>query len=370
MKNKIVFGRWEAIMLTVIGMVTQIFLGFPRATAESAGTAGWIQVIYAAGIVFVLFTIIAKLYASFPGKDLLDISEFIGGNVLRILVGFILLAYFMLIMSLVLREFGEDMKVIALNESPISFVMLFFLIGMIFAAYFGLETILRYASIMVPIIIAGYVIIIIGVSNYYDYTNLLPILGNGLNGIFIKGAVRISSFSALIFVFLIPPYIKTHHNFKIVGYTSLVIGSLLLISSSFVYILVEPYPTSTQDILPIYELARLINFGRFFQRIEAVFVLIWASAAFIYLSFGFFFIVFIFKKTFKLEYFRPIIFPFAILLFTFSLLPESLMRTNELEVSIFRKYAWLVTFIMTILLLIVGKCKKKYLKKGELKGGT
>jgi spore germination protein (amino acid permease) len=250
-----------------------------------------------------------------------------------------------------------------MNVSPISFIMLFFIVGMVVGAYFGLEAIARYGVIATPLIIAGYLIIIIGVSQYYDFTNLLPILGNGIDAIFIKGSIRISSFSAIIIVFLVPPFIKTHKNFKIVGYSSIAIGAVLLISSSLVYLLVEPYPQASEDILPIYQLARLINYGRFFQRIESLFVLIWASSAFIYLSMGFFFLVYLFKKTFKLEFYKPIILPFAILIFSAGLLPESVMNASELENSLFRKYAWTVTFLMTIILLIVGRTKRciKYL---------
>lgn len=368
MKNKIVFGRWEAIMLTITGMLTQIFLGFPRTVAENAGTAGWLQVIYASILVLIVFAIIVKLYSNFPGKDLIDISEYIGGGILRIIVGCILLAYFLIIVSLILREYGECMKIIGLTVSPLSFVMLFFVVGMVVGAYFGLEAIARYGAIIVPLVIIGYLIIIFGVSQNYDFTNLMPLLGNGVNAVFIKGTMRISSFSALIVIFLIPPFIKTHRNFKIVGYTSIGIGAFLLISSSLVFLLVEPYPTATEDVLPVYQLARLINYGRFFQRIESLFVLIWASSAFLYLSMGFFFIVYIFKKTFKLEFYKPIIPAFAILLFSAGLIPDSLLKANELENNLFRRYAWIVAFLMTIILLYIGKIKKKNKKEGEIKG--
>ena len=43
-------------------------------------------------------------------------------------------------------------------------------------------------------------------------------------------------------------------------------------------------------------------------------------------------------------------------------------KANELEINIFRKYAWAVTFLMTLILLIAGKIKKKSSKKGEIKG--
>jgi hypothetical protein len=71
-------------------------------------------------------------------------------------------------------------------------------------------------------------------------------------------------------------------------------------------------------------MGRLINYGRFFQRVEAMFMLIWAAAALLYLSTVFYFILHIIQKTFKLKYYKPLIIPFAILILNLSLKKKKL----------------------------------------------
>ncbi len=363
MKSKITFGRWEAITLLINSVCTQVFLNFPRMTVETAGTAGWIMTIYISLLAFLSFFVIYKLYKGFEGKDLLDISEYLGGKVLGIIVGLIIVAFLIAVTSIVLREFAEDMKVISLVVSPISFVTVFFVICMAAGAFFGLESIVRYHAIVVPIIAVGYLAILIGVLPYYNAVNLTPILGTGVSDIFVKGTMRLSVFSIIILLLFITPFIGTNKNLKSIGIAGLSVSSLFLLLSSLSYISAVPYPTNTEYFLPIYHFARMINYGRFFQRIESFFVLIWAAAAFLVLSTTFFFIVYIFKKTFKLDYYRPLILPFAVLVFNCSLLPQSLMDTITLETKYYRNYGWLFTIALSILILLFARIKRKFQKK-------
>lgn len=362
MNQTLTFGRKEATTLIINMICTKIFLNFTRVSAEIGGNASWLLVIYISALAFTGFFIISSLYKNFEGKDILDIGEHCFGNTGRIGVGMIVCLFLLFINSLVLREFAENMKTISLTTSPISFVILIFMTCMVVAAYFGIEAIVRLHAILVPIIAFGYVLIVVAVLPEIDMINIFPILGNGMGNIFGKGFFFLSSFSEFIILFLIAPFIKDNSYLKKIGYSALAFSGLFLLIGAFVYICAIPYPTGTESFLPIYQLARLINYGRYVQRIESIFVVIWAAAAFLYLASNFFFIVYVFKKAFKLEYYKPLILPFAVLAFTISLLPGNLMDVVALETVFFSKFAWAITFGMTIGLLLIGRYMKKKVK--------
>lgn len=364
-QDKVVFGKWEAIALLVNLMGTQIVLGFPRLMAEAAGTAGWILVIYVSVIAFLVFTLISRLYVPFEGKDLIDIGEIVGGTAGRLITGILLLGYLTYITSIVLREFSEDMKVIILPQTPISFVTMFFISGMILAAYKGLEAIVRFNALAIPFILAGFILITAAVAPYYNISNIFPVLGYGPEAIFGRGFLKLSIFSALSILYLIYPHIKTRKNFSTVGYVSLAAASAAFLWGALSYQLTFPFPLALENFLPVYAMARLINYGRFFQRIESVFVIIWAASALSYLSFGLYFIVYLYKKTFKLEYYRPLIIPFAILVYTISLIPPNLITAIELESVYFRNYIWIITFGLPTILLTIANMRKSKQKGGN-----
>ncbi len=365
MENKIVFGHWETVTLLINLICTKIFLNFPRVAAELAGNASWLLIVYLSALVLVLFFIISKLYSKFEGKDLLDIGEYAAGSAGRVFTGIVILIFLIYSISIVLREFVEDMKVISLPISPISFVLLFFISCMAIGAYIGIEAILRIHAIAVPCIAAGFLFILIAVLPSCDFTNLLPILGNGIPDITVKSSRSVAIFSEFFLLFLIVPFIKTNKNFKKAGYTALGISAFFFTSSAMLYIASIGYPTGKEVFLPIYTMSRLINFGRFFQRVEPLFLVIWSLAALLYLSTVFFFILYVFKKTFRLEYQKPLIIPFAVLIFTLSLIPQNLIAAIKLERIFFRGYAWIITFVFTILLLIIAKFFRKDVKKEE-----
>ncbi|NLD49530.1 MAG: endospore germination permease [Clostridiaceae bacterium] len=366
MESKITFGKTEAVSILIIGITTQLFLNFPRVMSESAGAAGWLLIIYVTVLTLILFTIIQKLYSRFEGKDILDIGETVGGGIGRVLIGVIYLVYYIFAVSITLREFGEDLKIIALTRSPISFVLLFFTVGMAIGAYYGIEPLGRLAAIVVPIVIVGFIIVLSGTVEYYDISHILPLMGTGPYNIFVNGATRISVFSGLSMLFLMAPFIGAHRNFKKVGLYGILISSFFLTIGTLIYLLSIPYPYSNEGFLPVYQLSRKIDYGRFFQRIESIFVIIWTMTALVYLSTVLFFITHLFKKTFSLKFYRPLVAPMTVIVFTLSLVPQSLMKAIELDTQVFRIFAWIVTFGITLLLLLIGTVVKRK-KEGGVK---
>ncbi|HHW32397.1 MAG TPA: GerAB/ArcD/ProY family transporter [Clostridiaceae bacterium] len=359
MKNRLKFGVFEGASFILVALCTQVFLNFPRIMLEDAGTAGWMLAVYISLIVYILVIIITRLYSPFGGMDLIDIAEAAGGKITKVLVGIIITIHFVSILALVLREFSEDLKIIALQVSPISYVTAFFAIGMLIGAYAGIVPIVRLCTLAVPVITLGYLIIIIGMFPYYDITRILPLFGNGLKNIFINGIQRISNYSGLIALFIIAPFLKTKENLNKVAYIGTAMAAVVLIISTFVYSIVVPYPISIVEFLPIYHLARIFYFGLFFQRIESIFIIIWVMAALLYLSAGLYMLAHIFRKTFNLRYYKPLLMPFTIILFTLSLMPQNLLSTIDIETQYFRRYAWMVTFAMVILLLIIARMRIK-----------
>lgn len=364
MGNRIVFGRWEAVALLVNLVCTKIFLSFPRVAAELVGTASWMLVAYVSLLAFLLFFLITKIYRHFEGKDIIDISEMAGGSFGRISVGLILTASLLIYVSLVMREFAEDMKVIAFTVSPVSFVTMFFVVSMAIGAWFGIEAIVRFHAMAVPAILFGYLVIVIAVLPFTDFTNILPILGNGPKKIFIDCSSEIAVYSELLLLFLIAPFLRSDSNLKKVGYASIGLSAFLLTSGALAYIAAIPYPTALENFLPIYQMARLINYGRFFQRLEPLFLVVWVTAALLYLTSTFYFLLYVFRKTFGLKYHKPLIMPFAVIVFTLSLMPANVISTVELESFFYRNISWVVTFGLTLVLLLTawavkGRKRKK-----------
>jgi|LSQX01.2.fsa_nt_gb spore germination protein (amino acid permease) len=357
--SKVSFGKWEGILLIINSICVQIFLNYPGRMSEDAGAAGWMIPIYNAVIVFFLFYLISKLLLKYEGKDLLDISQEINGNVTKVLVGILLSIYIIFIIVLVLREFAEGIKIISLTKSPLGFILILLLTGMVIGSYFGPEAIVRFHAIMVPMIIIGFCLIIIGVVPYYNFNNLFPILGKGGYSIIIKGFSGISTYSPLVFLLLITPFIKTNHNLKRVGTVSIITAGFFLTVSVVSFVSAFSYQNPSEQFIPIYQMARLIQVPEVFERIEVVFLFIWVISVLLFLNIVFYFLIYIFSKALSLEYIKPLIIPFAILVLSLSALPEDYLMVRQLYNKYFNNYVWIITFGLVFMILIIANLKRR-----------
>ncbi len=362
MENRIRFGQWEAVTLLLNLVCTKVFLYYNRMTVEDAGTAGWLLSMVSSLAALIMFMVLLRLYKSFGDSDILDIAETGGGKPLKILTGAVITAGLFFLTVIVIRKFSEDMKVVSLPVSPLSYVMFFFITGIVIASFFGLEAILRYHAIVIPVIAVGYILILLGAIPSVDTSNLLPVLGTGADDIVKKGFFRSSIFCELIVLFLLPPFLGSYSKVKSAGLISFALSAFFLTVGSLVYILSIPYPASLEPFLPVYNMAREISFGRFFQRIEAIFVFIWAMAALMYLTSTFYFMVHTFSKTVGLKHTRPLILPFAVIVFSAAFIPDNLISIIKIETNLINNFAWLITFVYVGLILAVASLRKRYRK--------
>lgn len=363
MENRIRFGRWEAVTLLINLVCTKIFLNYNRMTVEDAGTAGWLSSIISCLSALVMFMVLIRLYRKFGDRDILDIAEIGGGKPLKALTGAVITAGLFFLTVIVLRKFSEDMKIVSLPVSPISYVMFFFITGIVIASCFGLEAILRYHAIVIPVIAIGYILLLLGAIPRMDISNMLPILGTGSGDIIRKGFIRSSIFCELIVLFLLPPFLGSYKNVRSSGFIAIALCTVFLIAGSLAYILSIPYPSNLEPFLPVYHMSREISLGRFFQRIEAVFVFIWAMAALMYLTATFYFMVHTFAKTAGLRYTRPLIPPFAVIVFSTAFIPDNLMSVIKIDTNMISRYAWLITFVFTGLILVLASLRKRWRKE-------
>lgn len=363
MQDKITFGKWEAVLLLVNLTCTKLFLFYPRMTVDDAGTAGWIMTIFVSLFVFILFSILLRLFKKFEGKDILDIAAHAGGKPLKILMGLLMAGMSLLTVVIGLREFAEDMKVISLPSSPLSYVIVFFVAGMVAGSFLGLEAIMRINAIVIPVISVGYIFILIGVIPNMDLDNLFPILGTGVKDILGKGIFRVSIFFEILTIFIITPFLGKHEKVRSTGYIAFGMSSFFLITGSLTYILTFPYPSSKELFLPTYHMARLINIGRFFQRIESLFVFIWAMAALLYMTSIFYLMLYIIAKTTGLKYLRPLILPFAVITFSAAFIPNNLNDVIRITTEFIYRIIGIAGFIFYALILIIANLRKKQKKR-------
>ncbi len=332
MNNPIKLGYSEAFAMTVVFLGTKVFLGYPRIMVQFGSTAGWLIILVNLAVAVVMWLVISSLLARYPGKSIMTVNELVLGPVLGFGVNGIIFVYTTVSSSINLRLFSEAVILTALPEAPISSLAFLFILPAWVGAYLGLESLSRSSHIAFPFVLAGVIIVLLALYPYWNWKQLLPILGEGVMPILKYGILGVTNFTEIFLLAYFAPYFAFRpQQLRYVGLFCLIFIALIFIAVVIVYIMVFPIPTATETLAPFYQLSRTIFLGRYFQRVESLFILYWTFIAFLRLSLGILVSAILLQDTLKLPYYRPLLPALCILVFSLALTPVSVIQSVEIE---------------------------------------
>jgi spore germination protein (amino acid permease) len=357
--NKENIGHREALTLLIVLMSGKIFLSFPRDMAVLGETAGWMIVLLSGILSLIGFSFIYFLIRKFPGKNIIEIARMISGRLFGTIIGLAFFLYFLTITSLFLRQFAESFILSILPRTPISIITSCLLILLIYSSLLGIQTISRVAWFFGPYMLLGLIIIICFSLSQADLQHLVPILGSGPIPILKASIFNISLFSEVLLFGMIAPLIAKKSKLFGTGVYSILIAIIINIAIVMTVVLVFNYVSAAKQIFPVFQLSRLISLEEFLQRVEAVFVFLWFFTAAIQLSGLFYGTVSSFAQAFRIQEYRPLSIPIAVLIFTLSLIPGSMSQAvflNDFQIS---NYYPIVTFGIPLILWLISLIFKK-----------
>lgn len=356
-------GVQEAIFLISITICVRVYFTSPAYVAKATGTASWYMTLISAFMAIIGFTFVYILLKRFPGKDLIGAFELSLGRIAGFVFSIVIGVYLFINAAIVLREFVEMMKVYVLPLTPPSFIVGTLLIMTVGACFLGLESIARFSKLTGYFLLAGFLSVCLLAWNNYDFRNLFPLFGYGLDKTIIYGLSRSSFYGEVIILAIISTSLQGLSHIKKAGYISLVISGIITSISLFTTMLAFNYATSQEITSRVFELTKVIRVGDFLQRLDPIFVFTWSIGSTIAVTVYFYTGISTYCKSFRIQDMRPVIIPAAILLFAVTMIPQDLVSVADI-VHLTRQYGWSIFFGLPLIALIVAVIRKK---KGEQK---
>lgn len=358
-------GNFQAIALILIIVINHLVLGTPRTIISETGTGTILNMIYVFILAIIFVLILNKLFNNFKRKDIIDVSEFLGGKVLKVIVGIVFIGYFLVILSTTIRVIVQDLEIIYFENISICIITLVILASIVFVYKYGSSAVIKCNSIIAPI--AGIAILVIAFSNIKDFSldRIFPILGFGVKETFITGASNIFAYSGIAVLYFIMPMLKDSRNFKKVSIISVVLVGILIIGSVASLVLSFPFIEDINEISSLYIESRDINYWQVFQRIDGVFVFSWILALLSYISVVLFIIVLIFRKLTNTKKEFPVVLAFATITYVITLIPDNINMVRFLENVVFKYSNIIVAIFLNLLILILANIKYKIINKNK-----
>lgn len=352
-------GSIESIALILIITLNHIILSIPKVVISTTGSASLLNILYITAIALIFMRIINKYLSKFPGFNIFKISEFLGGKTLKYIIGGIFIIYFFTIIGISMRSICENLKMIYFQNYSIIFLIGLFTLSIIGCSFLGIKSIIRANLIILPLLIISIVFIFLANIKNFDFNLIFPILGNGFYSTFFSGLSNLYAFSSIVVLYFIPSLLENYGELKKISYISIIMSSILLLFSVGSVLFIFPVVENLEQILPLYLVIRFIEFGRFFQRIDAAFLLVWVISAISYLSIVFAATILIFKELFNIKNLNSISPIIGLLIFGISLIPKNLVQIRFLQSISYRFFVIFIIFILNFIILFLANLKLK-----------
>ncbi|MFE0508127.1 GerAB/ArcD/ProY family transporter [Peribacillus butanolivorans] len=359
-KGKI--GSRQLTILVILYTIGDSILVIPSIVASEAKQNGWVSGIFSVAIapllVVFLYDALRKCY---PDLTLVEYSQKILGKWLGIAISLLFISYFFITTATYLREIGDFMTSQIMPDTPIQVIMFLFMSIVLMSARLGLEPLARSAEILFPFVVILLSSLMILLLPEIKFQNLQPVWEGGVKPV-IRGSIPFIVFPFIepVAVLMILPFVSQKDRIR----KSLFVGQLLagsvLIIITMLAILVLGVDLTAKEIYPSYKLAQKINIANFLTRLEAILAIIWFITIFIRFSLFFYVTVLGLAQTLKLQDYRPLVFPFGMILIVFTLImaPNTVYYSNFIS-DIWPFYAMTFGFLLPLLLLTIAKVHKK-----------
>lgn len=355
-------GPQGALAISIILLVTKVFFTNPSSVIRDAGTAGWYVVLISVTVSMILFEFVCILLKRFPDKVLSEIFERVWGRFIGKIFSLIFIAYFIFYAGSSLREFVEMIKTYNLPYTPPSVIVSTFLLAVAAISYLGLEALSRVSHIGFWFVLGSLAIILILDYPLYKIGSIYPLGGNGFKQSFNLGIIHNSAYNEVVLLAFLVNSFNGLKYFKKSAMRGFIISGIAISSVVLFSIMAFEFPMAGEQFSTLFELSRGIYFGRFFQRLESIFLIVWVTTSVLLVTTFFYASISIFCRSFKINDHKPLILPFVFLVYDVALLPENISEVINFSRN-FQKIS--SSWIMYGIPIITLAASFLFRKKGE-----
>jgi spore germination protein (amino acid permease) len=344
-------GMREAIGLLTIFLLAKAFLPYLVFMIHWGLSGTWLMTLIHVPIGVAGVLVLVWLLQRHPGKSIVEIGESLVGPALNIVFAFIIVTFLVMKTGFELRQFAEFLLTAFLIETPISVVVLTFVLAMVVVAYLGVDILGRVAWIYFLPFLFGLAVLLAMTVNLWEGHGLYPLLGPGLWGMTKGVLVTLGVGSDIILLGVIAPFLVSK-TLRVVGVVSVIVAGTVVSLIITVTLLVFPFPIAHEFTLPIFEVSRAINLGRFLVRLETLFLPLWMFAGLISMTAGLYAAAAVTARGLKMPYYRPFIFPMAVLVIAVSFIFPNISAAMRISFELLA--TWSVVPIGLIIGTLVG----------------
>ncbi|PFA62874.1 spore gernimation protein KB [Bacillus sp. AFS015802] len=344
-------AKISAIQLFVLMVLFELGSALLVPLAIDAKQDAWLAILIGMLVSFVLLLVYHKLYWYYPDLLPTEYMQKILGKAAGTLLAFIYLFYFMYDASRVLRDFGEMLLTFAYPETPLFIANALLMLVIIYTVRKGVEVIARSGELLFMLMfllsVVGFILIV--VSGLIDFTNLQPVLEEGLAPVLkvVFTQTLYFPFTEAIVITMILPYLNNPKKAKLTMICATGLSGINLILTMLINISVLGVDLTARSQFPLLSTVQSIQVADFLERLDVFFMLGLVIGIFLKISILFYAAVIGTASLFKIQSPSTLSYPLGLIVLFMSM---SIARNFQEHIHEGMK---LVMYVLHIPLLVV-----------------
>lgn len=239
----------------------------------------WLSVILAWVLDVLLAVVYAYMGIRFPGQNMVQYSMTIFGKKLGKIIGILFPIFFLLVSSILQRGLSIILNTVFFPKTPEILILIFSYLVISYAVFKGIESIGKVCEILGPFYLLSAIIFFLFTISDIRIDRLKPQLESGLYPSLTGTPLILSFIGICIIMGMYIPICNHPENGFIAKFTAVSLGISVILMLVITTIGIFSYPQAKNMINASLELTRFVHLGDFFERVEAIWLMIVIGAA-------------------------------------------------------------------------------------------
>ena len=321
----------------------------------------WLTVILAAAAALPIILVYVRLHNNFPEKNLFDMIEICFGKFIGKGINIVYTWFVFHTGTLVFMNWGQFAGETDLIDTPLISIYLGFILPCIWIVKEGIEVMGRWVNVFLPVLSALIFVASLLLIPSMNIDHIRPVLHHGIRPV-IQGVLPVLIFpftQTVVFGMAFSSFKRRKSSYKIY-IVGLLIGGLIILSTSLLNLLVLGVETAETTYYPAHESVSRIRIGDFLQRVDVIVAIGFTLGAFIKTSIYLLAACKGVSKIFGHQNYRFIVMPVGLLMLNLSYFAHhSLMEYFKWILEVFYYYAFPFQILLPLIILIAAEIRKK-----------
>lgn len=354
MKPETQFGGISLAAAGAVIMLAQGFHPILLASIQLGQTAAWLAMVLAGLYALALYLVVAAPLRAIPGGNLIDLARAAAGQPGAIITALLVCSMLVFHAALIVRQTSEMAVGAIYTHTPQTFATVTLICCTLYAAYGNLAAVIRLVRGFLPVLLLAILLILIGGSAWGRPRFLLPFWGPGPAPLVLGAGALTGLFCPLVlFLLIAADGLNDRSRLPRAGVMAIGGSALVLTFIKVILLMSYPLPLGYSITFPLHELARLVVGGRFFERIEGLWVLVWVFATACHLGALLHAAARAFANAFDIPSYRPAVLPLVFVAMAAAFFPHDQGQSVALGQDVLPVYAAIGLALPVVLALTV-----------------